>query len=231
MRQATSTSSEVKSMYETTNWLWFCSSCKYPPCQKCCTKTRVSKREQRFQTWTCAECKKSAQQDSQWQPAERKPYELPRCAQCLEHAPLPVKHNSWVTKKDYFKFAATPTTEVKRKYEVTSSLWFCMSCKYPPCSKCGEKQKERRENRFQTWMCPNCKSKQPDAQWEASFANLRTVALAHGGVPSSLPKKASAAMKAAKKFAEEQITLYQKGRLEVCKSVRFNDIVERSWNQ
>ena len=145
MRQATSPSPKVMCMYEQTTSLWFCSYCKYLPCDKC-SKTRVTKRELRFQTWTCAGCKKSTQQDGQgfktstqqdrqMEAAAREACQLPQCAQRTTHAKTPVASNSWVAKKKYFKEVATPSSHVKNKYAATDSLWFCHACKYPPCKK------------------------------------------------------------------------------------------------
>ena len=115
-------------------------------------------------------------------------------------------------------------------------MWFCNTCKYPPCTECHTPREPHTRNRFQAWTCADCQKqdgrcRKQDDPWEASFANLRTVAQTYGGVPTTLPKRASANVKAARKFADEHIALHQKGRLEACKVKRFDDVVAWFWNK
>jgi hypothetical protein len=75
-------------------------------------------------------------------------------------------------------------------------------------------------------------------QWEASFANLRAVALQQGSVPTKRPQRGQADVVAAIDFAEQQRSLHQKGRLEAVKVERFVeipgwywDLYDRKWDE
>ena len=59
-KQANKVHARAADAFAVANKRWFCVACKYPPCasqlSSVCSKTRLSKRELRFLTWTCKSC-------------------------------------------------------------------------------------------------------------------------------------------------------------------------------
>ena len=88
---------------------WFCLACRYPPCasqsSSDCSKTRVRKREHRFQTWTCTQCHDD---DCLY----------PRCGFCEQRATRAPEQKSWVSDKDYYKQVKPPSEAAKKAFAV-----------------------------------------------------------------------------------------------------------------
>ena len=126
-RQAKPPSEAAKKAFETEKKRWFCLECKYPPCASQrsseCAKTRLQKRELRFQTWTCKPC----------QSVEKDP-SYPACGLCGQRPINAVAPHAWISEEEYYK-QAKPASEAARKaFQIEKKRWFCLECKYPACA-------------------------------------------------------------------------------------------------